>query len=102
MSHTFLSLDMSLIPQSTKDNVPTFYSGMFSNDNSKMLIDGKNANGEMVHPLAVLRAWTQWSINSDEVIQDLLNSAIEYTAEQIQTEQQDAASIWYVEQEVLI
>ena len=42
MAHTFLSLDMDLIPQSTKDNVPTFWQGLFSNDQSRILIDGYN------------------------------------------------------------
>jgi hypothetical protein len=37
--HTFLSLNIDLIPQSTKDNVPTFYSALFSNDSTRMLID---------------------------------------------------------------
>ena len=102
MSHTFLSLDMGLIPQTTKDNVPTFWSGMFSSDNSRMLIDGKNDRGEMVHPLSTLRAWTQWSNSPDEVILSLLDSAIEYTTEEIKAEQQDINSIWYVESEELI
>ncbi len=98
MSHTFLSLDMELIPQTTKDNVPTFWNGMFSSDNSRMLIDGKNDKGEMVHPLSTLRAWTRWSNSPDEVILSLIDSAIEYTIEEIRAEQQDINSIWYIEQ----
>lgn len=108
MSHTFLSLDMALIPQATKDNVPTFWMGMFSSDGIKaedgllvkeplrMLIDGKNDKGEMVHTLPTLRAWTQWSSSPDEVILLILDSAIEYTTEQIKLEQQDSDSIWYI------
>lgn len=99
MRHTFLSLDMLLIPQSTKDNVPTFWNGMFSNDNSRMLIDGRNPEGVMVHPMTTLRAWAQWSASPDDVIQSLLDSAIEYTTAEIQAEQQDVNSIWYVEPE---
>lgn len=95
--HTFLSLDMNLIPQSTKDNVPTFWKGLFSNDNSRMLIDGKNEKGELVHPIQVLQAWLQWSDNTNTLIQSLLDSAIEYTTQEIQTEQQNINSIWYVE-----
>ena len=55
MAHSFLSLDMNIIPQSTKDNVPTFNSALFSNDNSRMLIDGRNGKGELVHPMTVLQ-----------------------------------------------
>jgi len=114
MAHTFLSLDMLKIDQETKDNVPTFWMGLFSNDGiknsddswikepSRMLIDGKNSKGEMVHPMSVLRAWTQWSDNPDEVIQTLLDSAIEYTTEEIKVEQRDVNSIWYVDEEVYV
>jgi len=101
MSHTFLSLDMSLIPQSTKDNVPTFWLGLFSNDNSRMLIDGRNSNGDLVHPQAVLSAWLQWCENPTEVQEVLIATAIEYTSEQIKAEQQDVNSIWYIEPEGL-
>jgi len=113
MSHTFLSLDMLKIDRTTKDNVPTFWMGLFSSDGikaadgswakepSRMLIDGKNAKGEMVHPLSTLRAWTQWSNSPDEVILSLLDSAIEYTTEEIKAEQKDINSIWYVEPEEL-
>ena len=102
MSHTFLSLDMVLIPQSTKDNVPTFYKGMFSNDNSRMLIDGRNKNGELVHPIQVLKAWTQWSDDPQQVIDDIISASVEYTREQIKAEQVDVNSIWYIDPEELV
>ena len=102
MAHTFLSLDMNLIPQATKDNVPTFYSGLFSNDNSRMLIDGRNDKGELVHPMAVLLKWTQWDADPEVTIQALLDDAIEYTAEEFNTLKNDVDSIWYVELEGLI
>lgn len=97
--HTFLSLDMDLIPQSTKDNVPTFYSGMFSNDNTRMLIDGYNDAGDLVHPQAVLSAWLQWIDNPEEVQQQILSNAIEYTHQEIKDKQKDVNSIWYIEPE---
>jgi len=102
MAHTFLSLDMDLIPQSTKDNVPTFYSALFSNDNLRVLIDGRNDKGQLVHPMGVLLSWTQWSENPSEVVQLLLDDAIEYTVEEFNTLKNDVDSIWYVEQEGLI
>jgi len=101
MAHSFLSLDMNLIPQSTKDNVPTFYSALFSNDNSRMLIDGRNGNGELVHPMTVLLAWTQWSANPSEVVQAILDDAIEYTADEFHTLRSGVDSIWYVDVEAL-
>jgi len=97
MAHTFLSLDMDLIPQSTKDNVPTFHSGLFSNDNSRMLIDGYNNKGELVHPQATFDSWLQWSDNPQGIINELLTNSIEYTKDEINLEQEDKNSIWYVE-----
>jgi len=88
---------MQLIPQTTKDNVTTFWHGMFSNDKSRMLIDGRNPEGVMVHPMTTLRSWTQWSDNPDAIIQTLLDSALEITTEEIKAEQQDVNSIWYVD-----
>lgn len=101
MAHTFLSLDMNLIPQSTKDNVPTFYSALFSNDNSRILIDGRNDKGELVHPIAVLLKWTQWDADPESAIQALLDDAIEYTTEEFNTLKSDVNSIWHIEPEVL-
>jgi len=95
MSHTFLALNMALIPQSTKDNVPTFHQGLFSNDNSRMLIDGKNAKGEMVHPQTTLDAWLQWSPNPREIQDALLAEAPEYTVAEFNVLKNDVNSIWY-------
>ena len=95
MPHTFLSLGMDLIPQSTKDNVPTFWQGLFSNDNSRMLMDGRNSSGELVHPQATLNSWLQWCDNPQEKQDLIISSAIEYTVEQINLEQADIGSIWY-------
>jgi len=102
MAHTFLSLDMNLIPQSTKDNVPTFYSALFSNDNSRMLIDGRNDKGELVHPMSVLLKWTQWDTDPESTIQALLDDAIEHTPEEFNALKSDVDSIWYVETKALI
>ena len=102
MAHSFLSLDMNLIPQSTKDNVPTFYSALFSNDDSRMLIDGRNGNGELVHPMTVLLAWTQWSANPSEAVQAILDDAIEYTIDEFNALRSNVNSIWYVEPEALV
>lgn len=96
MAHTFLSLDMNLIPQTTKDYVPTFWGGLFSNDNSRMLIDGYNDKREIVHPQSTFDSWLQWSDNPKEVQESILSSAIEYTSAEIKAEIKNPESIWYV------
>ena len=96
MPHTFLALDMRLIPQSTKDNVPTFWDGMFSSDGKMMLIDGYNDNRKLVHPQATLDAWLQWESDPQATLNAILSSAIEYTREEFKAERRDINSIWYV------
>ncbi len=100
MQHTFLALDMDLIPQSTKDNVPTFWLGLFSNDNSRMLIDGRNAQGYLVHPQETLNAWLQWESDPQATLNAILSSAIEYTKKEFKIKTLDLDSIWYAESEV--
>lgn len=94
--HTFLSLDTDLIPQSTKDNVPSYLTGCFSNDGSRLLIDGYNESGEMAHLQSTFDSWLQWSDNPKEVQKILLAVAIEYTLAELNAERVDPLSIWYV------
>ena len=100
--HTFLALDMNTIPQATKDNVPTFWCGLFSNDKSRMLIDGYNEQRQLVHPQSTMSAWLKWSGNPLEIQEALLSEAQELTIGQLKLEQQDINSIWYVEPEEFI
>ena len=102
MAHTFLSLDMNLIPQATKDNVPTFYSALFSNDNTRMLIDGRNDKGELVHSWEALLSWLQWEVSPLTTLNTIVDNSIEYTGQEFNTLKNDVDSIWYVEQEELI
>ncbi len=97
--HTFLALDMNIIPQSTKDNVPSFWRGKFSNDQSRMLIDGHKDNGDLVHPMQVLKQWlVGFSDEEAELkINELLSTAIEYTKEEFKQESSKPESIWYEE-----
>ena len=97
--HTFLSLDMNLIPQWTKDNVPTFYSGRFSNDNSRMLLDGKNSNSELVHAQFILNAWLGGELDKTLTLNTILDNAIEYTRDEFIALTLDINSIWYVQPE---
>jgi len=72
---------------------------LFSNDLSRMLTDGNNADGVMVHPDSVLLAWTQWSENPQEVIDSILSGAVEHTRDEYMLLRDDSSSIWYVAQE---
>lgn len=101
MTHTFLALNIDLIPQTTKDKVPTFSQGLFSSDNSRMMIDGYNAQGVLVHPQATLDAWLQWSADPQATQAALLTAASEYTKDEFMVLKADVNSIWYVEPEGL-
>ena len=93
---------MNLIPQATKDNVPTFYSALFSNDNTRILIDGRNDKGELVHSWWVLLAWLQWEVNPLVTLNAIVYNSIEYTAQEFAALKNDVDSIWYVNQEASI
>lgn len=108
--HTYLALDMNAIPESTKQYVPTFWRGKFSNDGirndddngwikepSLMLIDGYNEKGELTHPMPVLKKWLVGFSDEDAEIkiQELMDTAIEYSQSEIKTEMMDENSIWY-------
>ena len=101
MAHTFLSLDMNLIPQATKDNVPTFYSALFSNDNTRMLIDGRNDKGELVHSWGALLSWLQWETDPLITLNAIIDNSIEYTVQEFKAIKNDVDSIWYIDQEAL-
>ena len=101
MSHTFLSLDMSLIPEATRDNVPTFWKGLFSNDGKRMMIDGRDKKGDLVHPDNTLLKWLQWEADPIKTKNMIIDSSIEYTAKEYESLRNDINSIWYVK-EVLI
>jgi len=93
--HSFLSLDMTLIPQETKDYIPNFWLGKFSNDKSRLLIDGYDGQGDLVHPQSQLDAWLQWEDDPQATQELIISTSIEYTKEQIQAEFNDYNSIWY-------
>tara|TARA_R110002096_G_C14257075_1_gene694318 strand:+ start:98 stop:373 length:276 start_codon:yes stop_codon:yes gene_type:complete len=89
---------MSLIPQATKDNVPTFASSLFSNDNSRVLMDGYNELHDMVHTTETSLAWLQWETDPASTLETILASAIEYTYDEYIIEKNDVSSIWYAEE----
>lgn len=97
MAHTFLSFDMSKIPQATKDNIPNFWLGKFSNDKSRLLIDGYNDDRELVQPIGLINAWLQWEDDPQVTFDVLISTSIEYTKDQILAEFNKPESIWYSE-----
>tara|TARA_R110000772_G_scaffold6315_3_gene22114 strand:+ start:836 stop:1183 length:348 start_codon:yes stop_codon:yes gene_type:complete len=115
MAHTFLSLDVRYkIPKATKDNVPTFWSALYSNDGvkgndgkwivepSRILLDGRNDKGELVHSWEALLSWLQWETDPLITLNVIVDDAIEYTAQEFNTLKNNVDSIWYIEQEALI
>lgn len=100
MSYTYLSLDTSLIPQETKDYVPTYPLGYFSNDGSRLMICGYNSSGELVQDSDLLLQWLQWESDPEATKNLIIDSAIEYTLEELNTMKFDIDSIWYLEPEV--
>lgn len=109
MAHDFLSLDMKKIPAETKANVLNFWKGLFSNDGeydesgkmtkepSRMLFDGYNDKGELVHPQKSIDAWLQWSVNAVELQDSLFGTATRHTKEEFKALRVDVNSIWYVD-----
>jgi len=97
MAHNFLALKRSFIPQATQDNIPNFWMGKFSNDQSRLLIDGYNEDGVLVHPQEQLDAWLQWEDDPMATQELLLSTAIEYTKDEMLAEFDKPESIWYSE-----
>lgn len=99
MSHTFLSIKTELIPQETKDNLPEYGSCFFSNDGSRVLIDGYNELNNIVIAQETINNWLQWSENPAAVIAVMMHpdNVINYTKEEFKSEKLDVNSIWYFE-----
>lgn len=85
--HTYLAIPVSVIPQWTKDNIPTYPYGYFSNNNSYMLIDN-------AHPESTYFKWLGPNAN---LLPDILNASIVYSQEEINQLKEDPLSIWYRE-----
>lgn len=103
MSHTFLALDMTLIPKETKKYIPKFWGGNFSNDAEKtltgepsmLLLDGNNKDGELVHSLSSLIKWLQWEDDPFATLDTLISTSIEFTKDDYFSELKKPESVWY-------
>ena len=93
--HTFLSLKMDLIPQATKENVPSFWFTKISEDGSCLLIDGYDEQGSCVINNATWLDWLQWETNPEATKNLIVAEAIEYTQEEMFESFSDITSVWY-------
>lgn len=83
--HNFLMIPVSVIPQWTKDNVPTYSAGMFSNDGQFMLIDD-------AHPETTYLRWL--GPNADQ-LPAVLAASTSITVLEIKQMSADPQSIWF-------
>jgi len=97
MSYSLLALDVDLIPESTKNNMPLFWQSKFSIDNKYLLMAGYDDNRKLVHSDDSLLKWIGSEPDPQKVLDDLLSTAIEYTSEEYQILLHDSNSIWYEE-----
>lgn len=88
--HGFLMVPTALIPQWTKDNVPNYSLGLFSNDNSLMLIDD-------AHPVNTYQKWLGPNFH---MLETIMAASVSVTAEQFQAMCVDPLSVWYAPPEV--
>lgn len=109
--HTYLSIPTELIPQSTMDNPKfNFWGGLFSNDGamklgkwmtipSRILIDGRNSKGDLVHPDATFNKWLESEVDPVGLRQIIIEGSEEITKEQYSTLKSNPISIWYTPEE---
>ena len=97
MSHTFLSIDLSLIKARVSSNQNSF--GLLSNDGSRALIDGYNPAGEFVTD-AGFKQWVKIPDHEQAEQGTIISTAIEYTYDEYVIERNDVNSIWYQEDDL--
>jgi len=85
MMHGFLIIPTSVIPEWTKQNVPTYRMGRFSNSGAYMLIDD-------AHPAATYAKWL--GPNADQ-LPDILAAATSVSAAGFAALLADPSSDWY-------
>ena len=86
MAHSFLAIPVNIIPEWTKQNVPTYGMGYFSNDNQFMLID--NAHTDVTY--------ARWLGPNFDQLPNIIANSTELAYEQLLQLQNDSDSIWYV------
>jgi len=96
--YSFLALDLNLIPQSTKDNTPNFWKQRFNASQTRLLVCGYDAERNLVHTGDTFNRWLE-GVSEDEraqLISDILNTAQEFTYQEITDLTNDINSEWYL------
>ena len=96
MSHSFLSIPLSKVPQSVIDNMAGEQLVM-SSDGSHIMLDGYNEIRELVYTEETLNYWLREEPEETRaaIVQDILNHSDEYTYSQVQAEYKNPDSVWY-------
>lgn len=84
--HKFLIISVSLIPEWTKTNVPTYPFGRFSTNGEFLLLDD-------AHPESTYLKWL--GPNADQ-LPIILQSAVTVTRDEFRQMLIDPQSVWYV------
>lgn len=82
---TYLAIPVSVIPDWTKQNIPTYPLGLFSNDGAYMLIDN-------AHPISTYEKWLGPNI---ALLDSIIAASTVYSHDDISTLKSDVNSIWF-------
>ncbi len=82
---TYLAIPVSIIPEWTKQNVPTYPLGRFSNDGQYMLIDN-------AHPLGTYERWLGPNIG---LLDSIIAASTLLTHDEVVSLSADSGSIWH-------
>lgn len=82
---TYLAIPVEIIPDWTKQNVPTYSLGRFSNDGAYMLIDN-------AHPISTYEKWLGPNIG---LLDSIIAASYSLAQEEFAALALDPQSIWY-------
>lgn len=83
--HRFLILPVAVVPEWTKQNVPTYPQARFSNDGQYMILDD-------AHPETTYRKWL--GPNADQ-LSSVMSAAVSVTADEFKELESDTGSVWF-------
>jgi len=82
---TYLAIPVAVIPDWTKQNIPTYPLGLFSNDGAYMLIDN-------AHPLSTYEKWLGPNI---ALLDSIIAASTVYSHDEINELKLQPDSIWF-------
>ena len=80
----YLAIPVEIIPQWTKDNIPTYPLGRFSNDGEYMLIDD-------AHPLTTYQKWLGPNFSE---LESIISQSVRLSEPEILELINDPTSLW--------